>query len=186
MGQSKRGPPKASNEWPSKKLAASSALRPTEPMSWKRGRRSALATPIRALCAATCRSARSTSGRRRSRSAGIPTAMATGAAGMPLEVPRRSPRSPGGTPSRTQSESSAWRRWISSCGMLASVSASSVRACCTSSSDVPPASNRTVAISRLSRWTRTFSCASAMRSSRTRICTYVVATSATRLTSTSS
>ena len=66
------------------------------------GKNSASAMPIRADCTAASRSARRTSGRRRSRSAGMPTTTSAGAWGMVALSPNRGRRSRGGIAIRMQ------------------------------------------------------------------------------------
>src|SRR2546426_7562113 len=71
-----------------KRLEASSKLmvllleRPNDPVSENLGNKSAVATPMRAVAAASCRSAARMSGRRRNRSEGSPTGTSVGTPGM--------------------------------------------------------------------------------------------------------
>ena len=71
------------------------------PIREKAGRSSALATPIWADCATACSSALRMSGRRRSRSAGMPTMTWGGETGIADGPSSRSPRSFGAMPSST-------------------------------------------------------------------------------------
>ena len=75
-----------------------------------------MATPIWADCATACSSALRMSGRRRSRSAGMPTMTSGGETGIADGPASRSARSLGGMPSSTLRASRAWRRCVSRVG----------------------------------------------------------------------
>ena len=116
----------------SNKFENSFELSETDPVTERCGKRSAAATPIAALCAATRRSAARTSGRRLSRLAGIPTTRSAGKSGMEPS-PSSSLKSRGGIPSNTQRLLLAARTWFSNSGISCCVLASTVSACVESS-----------------------------------------------------
>ena len=64
------------------RVCHSSPRSPNDPVRENRGNRSAIATPIRAVAACSCASARRTSGRRRRSSDGTPTATCCGLCGI--------------------------------------------------------------------------------------------------------
>jgi hypothetical protein len=158
-GQTTCGPRDQNRLAPVKTSAASVAATPSVPVSSSRGNRSAVATPIRAVAAASSRSARRTSARRRSSSDGSPTGTADGPGGIAATW-RSSPTSaPGACPSRTPSRWIAASRAASRLGTWAWVVASRVRAWATSTCVPRPASNRTRVSSTLSCWVWMFCCA---------------------------
>ena len=142
--------------------------KPNAPASENAGYICPTATPMSADWDAAARPALRTSGRRRSRSLGIPTVASGGAAGIPLPPVRRESTASGVVPSRSASASFAWRSEFWSEGICACVCASRVVACRTSSSLVSPYWNWTEATRRLSFCVSTFLAATRSRSSAVR------------------
>ncbi len=95
--------------------------------------------PIWATRAASWRSARRMSGRRRRSSAGTPMPTVSGGEGMGRFCPSSSVMSCGGIPSSTQRVIRVCRMLASVAGICASVSRTSASACATSSSVAVPA-----------------------------------------------
>ena len=112
------------------------------PSSEKLGYRAASATPISAVCPASLRSALRTSGRRRSASAGTPTATSAGATGTDFASASTSFSAPGGCPSNTASRYFACSRLVRSAGICARTSSRLALACSSSNCVVSPASCR--------------------------------------------
>ena len=122
-------------------LPTSVESKPKLPVREKAGKSWALETPIWAHWAAALYSAARISGRRRSRSTGMPTATWAGGAGIAALVPAIArPVGSGGSPSRTLRAFLAWRSWVSRTGMVAWVPARTVLACSTSRWEVVPPS----------------------------------------------
>ena len=99
----------------------------------------------------------------------MPTATWGGGDGISDLDPKRSFKSLGGMPMRTQRAFCVCRHWLSRVGMLASVPSSTVWACSTSRLEVVPPFQRAVAICKLLFWTTTFWRAIASRFSRVRM-----------------
>ena len=76
---------------------------PAAPVRKNFGNKSALATPMLAVAAASCRSATCTSGRRRSNSEGSPTGTTGGAAGMGAATDNSAVSASGCWPNKTPS-----------------------------------------------------------------------------------
>ena len=132
------------------------AVKPRKPLRLTRGNKSALATPIRAVAAASLRSALKMSGRRCSKSPGLPMfkalAMAGSCAGLRSTL-RFSGRSPSSVAMRLRSRTCS----ACSCGTLASTAASRASARTTSSSSPTPASRRLTVMALESCWFFRFS-----------------------------
>src|SRR5690349_20789863 len=73
----------------------------SDPVNEKRGNRSAVATPMRAVAAWTCASARRMSGRRRNNSDGNPIGTESGTRGTEASFDNSSTNAPGSCPKRT-------------------------------------------------------------------------------------
>ncbi|GMU45665.1 MAG: hypothetical protein AMXMBFR26_04470 [Porticoccaceae bacterium] len=101
IGQLSAGPIDQKRLLQSKKSPALSLASPAPPSSENRGYSSAVATPMRAVAAASSRSARRRSGRRRSRSDGSPAGSPAGAAGIGAAASSSASSAPGGAPSST-------------------------------------------------------------------------------------
>ena len=104
------------------------------------------------MAAASCRSARRTSGRRRSRSDGSPTGTSGGTGGIGDSLDNSSTSACGPSPSSTANWCIDCRSDARSAGIVAAVASTSARARATSSCVVKPLLNRSIVSPSVSRW----------------------------------
>ena len=142
---------------------------PISPPSVKRGNRSAVATPMRAVAACSRCSAAATSGRRRSRSPGVPASSRAGSAGRRLlRVQSRDQRARRPGRSAPRAGASSRRPRLRAPGCATSVVSSCARARDVSNSVPRPASSRASTMRSVSRWLSALLRATRRRSCRPR------------------
>ena len=184
-GQLKNGPKLVTRVLPSPKSEDDGDKYPTDPNSETRGKRSATATPTRAVSACNAYSAKRTSARLRSNPAGSPMSRTCGRGGSSASDASACANAAGDSPSSTARRCEPLLMSRSSGGMLASVVSSWARARAMSRSvPRPPASNACVS-SNVCCWFSALRCATDSRYRAPLSSKYVRASSAETITNVS-